>query len=746
MTLANDEFVFSDELPLIDDDCPEQLDFWKILIVDDDQDVHLATKHALQNTDLIGKVPLFLNAYSTADCLKLLSEHSDIAVILLDVVMEAEDSGLQLVGIIRNQLNLKFPRIILRTGQPGYAPELDAVRDYDINDYKTKTELTRNKLFITVLSAIRSYDQLNRMESSRVGLEQIVHGSRELIAETGLQHFASGVIRQLAAILGVNPEGLLCAQSTLNESSAAPDYVIIAAAGRFQSLIQRRLNEIDDSIIRDGLAHCLTHHEHLFAKEYLVLYFPIRDNKHFAVFVKSNKSPNHLNQELLKVFCSNVSVCAENIHLIARLKDFAYFDRLVNLPNRTAFIEAINDCFKSGEADEYCVMQIDIDQFAEINNAFGYNYGDRLLEALAYRLHDNFGKQCLIARISGDAFGMLGKTIDLQTHLIRPCFEKNFRIEDMNHVVPISTGIVHLRDSNPDGQSVLKNASIARKLAKESGLNSDAYYTNDIGFKAKERTHLLHKLLIDFEQGLLCPLFQPQINMYTKRVIGCEALMRWRTKEGEFISPDRFIPLAEKSGLIVPMGLWILRESIKLAQQLEAEGWEDITVSINVSVVQFRMPNFLASVRQCLEESAVNPRLIELEITESVAMMDQSLVEHTLREIRALGISIAIDDFGTGFSCLSYLESLPVDRVKIDRSFIMTISNDNDEARIADLVIRLSKSLDIRVIAEGVENEFQANRLLSLGCQEAQGYLYAKPMTATDLKSWLQTWVHSHPS
>ena len=163
MTLANDEFVFSDELPLIDDDGPEQLDFWKILIVDDDQDVHLATKHALQNTDLIGKVPLFLNAYSTADCLKLLSEHSDIAVILLDVVMEAEDSGLQLVGIIRNQLNLKFPRIILRTGQPGYAPELDAVRDYDINDYKTKTELTRNKLFITVLSAIRSYDQLNRI-------------------------------------------------------------------------------------------------------------------------------------------------------------------------------------------------------------------------------------------------------------------------------------------------------------------------------------------------------------------------------------------------------------------------------------------------------------------------------------------------------------------------------------------------------------------------------------------------------
>ena len=309
-----------------------------------------------------------------------------------------------------------------------------------------------------------------------------------------------------------------------------------------------------------------------------------------------------------------------------------------------------------------------------------------------------------------------------------------------------STGIVRLRDSVPDGLTVLKDATITRKMAREFGTNSDVYFTPDMGFKAKERTHLLQQLQGAFEHDRLFPVFQPQVELDSGRLIGFEALMRWRTETGDFVPPGRFIPLAEQSGLIVSMGTWILRLSLNFLGKLQKLGWDDLRMSVNVSAVQFRMPDFLDVLHKALDDTGMDPGKLELEITESVAMMGMKAVKQTLDNIRETGIEIAIDDFGTGFSSLSYLDSLPLDRIKIDQTFVNTMCGESEGRHIAELVIQVGQSLGLRVIAEGVENEAQVKRLIELGCNEAQGYFYGQPMTAEEMLEWLNTQQGNQPT
>lgn len=739
MSSNDDEVIFIEEPEASLTQGEEIAPAWFVLIVDDDEDVHRTTEYGLKDLAFLGRGVRFLNAYSVHECTTVLLNHPDVAVILLDVVMETQDAGLTLVDIIRRELNLHLPRIILRTGQPGYAPELDAIRDYDINDYRTKNELTRKKLFTSVLTAIRAYDQLQRMEASRFGLEQIVKGSSELIAQSGLQAFASGVIRQLAVFVGTEPEGLLCAQADFDvDQQLSSEYLIIAAAGSYQALVQRRLDEVGDMQIHSSLQQCFNTREHVFARDHIVLYFEMRNKRHFAVYIRTHKLPSAINRDLLQAFCANVSICADNVNLINQLRESAYVDKLVGLPNRTAFIDAINQHFVAGTANAFSVILIDVDHFAEINNAFGHQYGDQLLKSIAHRLVQGLGQESFIARIAGDSFGVLSKTTEVNSARIRRIIERPLYIDGMEHVIPFSTGTVRLSDSTVDGQSVLKDASIARKLAKQSGINSDAIYSLNISKKAKEQTQLLRELQAAFEQGLLFPMYQPQVNMKTGQVLGFEALMRWQTVSGTFISPLQFIGLAEQSGLIVSMGAWILRRAMVFMRELKTEGLPGEQMSVNVSAAQFRRPDFLSHLCKFLDETGLHPKYLELEITESIAMMEHGNIETTLSKLQGLGVKIAIDDFGTGFSSLSYLDRLPINRIKIDRSFVNNLTVKKGGKRITELVVQLGHSLGMRIIAEGVESEDQARCLLNMGCQEAQGFLYARPMVGDELKKWLR--------
>lgn len=740
-----DEFVtFADEpgaaVPTASAECAAPVASarpWTVLIVDDDEDVHQVTRFSLEGVDFLGRPLAFASVYSAAEALDFLRKTPDVAVILLDVVMEDDHAGLDVVGKIRDSLGLQKPRIILRTGQPGYAPEMTAVRDYDINDYKTKSELTRTKLFTTLMAAIRAFDQICRIEAGRQGLERIVQSSGQLLQEQGLRGFAAGVITQLAALMGTSSDGLVCAVHDSADANEPEQLVIIGAAGRFERYIQADISTVEDDRVRSGLLQCLKDQRNLYREDHLVIYFPSSVGSPFATFVDGRVPLSQIDERLLQVFCSNVALCAKNIHLVQQLREQAFSDLLVRLPNRTAFVEQIQQRLAGGETSGQVMAVVDIDAFGEINNAFGHVHADQLLRAIAQRLAAALADHGTVARLGGDAFGILGPESVLTPAALRGVFASPFRVGGHEQRVHAGCGFVRLSDVSGDAPSALKDGFIALKLAKRAGLDGHAWFSASLGAAALERTRLLNNLEQAFSRNRLFAVYQPQVDLSSGRVLGFEALMRWRDEDGSLIGPDRFIPLAESSGLIVALGNWMLRCALQTLRSLQGVAGADLRMAVNVSVVQFRDPAFLDNVAAALRESGMDAQCLELEITESVAMIGADLVRDTLNRLRELGVAIAIDDFGTGYSSLSYLESLPVDRLKIDRSFVQSLALGGSGGRIAHLVVDLGRQLGLRVLAEGVEVEQQAQVLRQLGCHEAQGYLFGRPMMAEELAHWM---------
>ena len=350
---------------------------WRILVVDDDADVHEVTAFALGSISILGRPLELLRAHSAGQAGKILDNVADIAVVLLDVVMESEDAGLQLVKSVRNDRRLDSTRIILRTGQPGQAPEAETIARYDINDYKTKSELTQARLFTSLTTAVRSYDQLRRLERSRHGLEMIVNASNQLNAKPGLRAFAEGLLTQITALIGVESEGVICAMSAPPDDDSAPrEPRIIAAAGRFARFIGHRLAEIDDARIAAALATALHDRKSTIERFSATFYFPKSETEGFAAFIDATQPIPDLDRDLIDVFCSNIALCAKNVDLVAELRRDAFVDRQLGIPNRTALVVELNRRIQTDAHGENVLAIIDLDQFAAINDILGHHYGD----------------------------------------------------------------------------------------------------------------------------------------------------------------------------------------------------------------------------------------------------------------------------------------------------------------------------------------------------------------------------------
>ncbi len=721
---------------------------WRVLIVDDDTDVHKATELAMQGLQVEGEPLAFLHAKSAAEARSLLGHEPDIAVVLLDVVMESDDAGLQLVRHIREELRQRAVRIVLRTGQPGYAPEIETVQAYDINDYKTKSELTRTRLYTVLTAAIRSYRQIRALEANRQGLEMIVEASTELGRQHGLHRFAEGVVTQLCALLGTLPEGLVCVQApNHNSGDATGEARVIAAAGQYSSLINRPLHAVPAGKIRELLARCLSVGHNLYEDGCTVLFFGLPSGRAMAALVEVQRELDELDRQLLRAFCSNIAVGFENVMLYTQLTDQAYNDPLLQLPNRTRFIELLEHNLKSPEG--ITLALIDLDDFADVNDAFGHRFGDQVLQAVSQRLAQRLGFNTAMARISSNAFGLLGPDDMVNGQRIGTVFEDPFTVAGERLQLSATTGLVRLAQSRALGSELLLDAQIALKRAKAGNRGASQYFSPEMGIDARERFKLLKGLRASFEERRLFVVYQPQVELATQRVIGAEALLRWRTDEGRFVPPDQFIPLAEQSGLIVPIGEFVLRTACRQVRQLRDAGHADFRIAVNISLAQFRHPAFIDTVRRALADADVPGAALELEITESMAMEEVSAVLRVLAEIRGTGASVAIDDFGTGFSSLSQLRRLDVERLKIDRAFVREAQNSAAGATIAQMVVNLGCSLGMRVVAEGIETEEQRQHLLALGCHEGQGWLFAKPMPADELERWLaapRSWETNPPA
>jgi diguanylate cyclase (GGDEF)-like protein len=735
--IDEDSFLFAGEQEEADvEELDLSSDCWRILIVDDEPEIHKVSELALANLKVLDRRLEFINAYSGAEALEKLKAEHDIAVILLDVVMETDDAGLKVVEQIREELQMHDVRIILRTGQPGYAPEEQVVIQYDINDYKTKTELTRNKLLTSVYSAVRSYNQLQQISQSKDFLQKLNELNRQLISQPNVYQFAKRLAQSTATLFGAtNNNFILLDKPVDNLNEQELGMWMVYGGGTFAEMAGKKYEQVLDGRPIALVSQALKSKKHIFEDNAMVIY--IKASSCMAALFLEFDAPPILIEELLQTFTFNIASDLDNSVLLQRVSDIAYVDQLTGLSNRTKFIERL-DQFTQNRIDGDTVLLIDIDHFSDINDGLGQDAGNSLLLAVSKRLKQTLPSSVEIFRVGADIFGLIGSASELDTDIILALFVDAFKSGE--HTIPINVTIGGCRKLSNDqtGIAVLKHANIALNRAKKDIRHRFKFYKPEMEDETSWRLGMIRRLTSDFKAKKLEVWYQPQINVSTGKPIGMEALLRWPDGQGGYISPAVFIPLAEYSGLIVDIGAWVLEQSCCEIQRLEALSFNDLRVAVNVSMPQFRSASFVDTVIETAKKYQVDPKNLELEITESVVMDDPKLVITALERLKQNDFTIAIDDFGTGFSSLSYLHQLPLDRIKVDREFIKDIG-EGDEGVIAETVINLGKKLGLDTIAEGIENQVQLDYIKKLGCDESQGFFHAKPMPSNELEEFLKT-------
>jgi len=730
----------NDELIFLDDDGSSDIDTtiykeWNILIVDDDEEIHTVTRLALSDLIVNDRKLNFLHAYSAKEAKTLLHDYGKtIAIILLDVVMETDDAGFDVVRYIRESMGLTEPRIVLRTGQPGYAPEEEVIKLYDINDYKTKTELTRAKLMTTVISSLRSYQQIMTINQNRVGLEKIITSSANLFEEHSVKGFCEGVVTQISSLIGLDAEGLVCARAGSVLDKDDNGVYVLGAAGEYASFINESIDNINNSEIAEQVGRCLRLKRHIFESDSSVLYIN-RSGFEAAVYVNMVSEITNLDKNLLEVFLSSISVGYENVNLFHQLRNAAFRDWLTRLPNRNEFINMLDKPHIF--ACENCsVALIDVNHFSDINDGLGQEAGNELLRAISDRFQACFDDSVKIGRIGADVFGLIGPSNVVNPDNINSLFQSSFKVSDHTLPVSVTIGLCQLDDKRNIGLEILKRINIALNRAKKNISDNFEYFAKDIEDKTTWRLEMIRRLRSDFMARKLELWFQPQVDLVSEKVVGMEGLLRWPDGNNGYISPAVFVPMAEYSGLIVDIGEWVLEEACHRLKDLKEANFGDLRVAVNISMPQFRDRSFVSKVLGTISASECDPSLLELEITESVVMDEPQIVIDALRMLKEHGVAIAIDDFGTGFSSMSYLQQLPLDRLKVDRSFIRDIEP-GKSAVLAETIVTLGNKLGLLTIAEGIETKEQAEYMIELGCNEAQGFFYAKPMPFSELMDYL---------
>ncbi|MEW6584490.1 MAG: EAL domain-containing protein [Nitrospirota bacterium] len=431
--------------------------------------------------------------------------------------------------------------------------------------------------------------------------------------------------------------------------------------------------------------------------------------------------------------CEDITDRKRNEEII---KQSAYYDVLTGLPNRKLFKDLMGRELAKARRNSrgLAVMFIDLDRFKVINDTLGHSTGDELLKSIAQRLTNTLRESDIISRFGGDEFLVLipevtdPRSAALIAVKINKTLSKVFMFGENEIYVTASVGISLFPSSGSDMETLIRNADCAMYQAKKQGKNTYQFYNPNFSAGSMEKLSLEMSIRKSLRQKEFLLYYQPQIDLNNGMTIGAEALLRWQNNKGS-ISPKQLISVAEETDLIVPLGEWILRTACEQNVMWQEKGLPPIRVSVNVSMLQFTRKNFVRMLSRIVEETGANPANLELELTESIIMRDVDYTSSVMGELKSLGIGLAIDDFGTGYSSLNYLKLLPLDRLKIDQSFISALTTSSNDYSICKAIIVMAHSLDLRVLAEGVENDRQLAFLRTLNCDEAQGFLFGKPMT-----------------
>lgn len=424
-----------------------------------------------------------------------------------------------------------------------------------------------------------------------------------------------------------------------------------------------------------------------------------------------------------------------------KLNYIAYFDSLTELPNRKMIISKLDQLISCASVSKlrFAVVFIDLDNFKRINDSLGHHVGDLLLKAVVSRLIKLIHPEDLLGRLGGDEFALIiqrnirDDEIFSYVESLRKILLDDFSIERNELTITASFGVSIYPDNGNDSAELIKSADTAMYKAKDYGKNAVQFFCNGMKEEILRKIEFEHKLLASIHKGEVYLVFQPQYSSEAKKLRGFEALVRWNSSELGFVSPVKFIPVAEETRFIITLGEWILRTACKKTKKIYSWNNNNLTISVNISTVQIMDPHFVDMVKAVLDETGFDGKYLEFEITESVFISSLDYVVDVLKSLKEMGIRIALDDFGTGYSSLNYIQQLPIDTLKIDKTFIDNISTQDTKKQIVGSIINLVHQMEIAVVAEGVESELQLNYLEEHNCDLIQGYIWGRPMSEHEM-------------
>ncbi|MBF0143310.1 MAG: EAL domain-containing protein [Magnetococcales bacterium] len=859
---------------------------WKVAVVDDDPDIHILTRRLLRDFTFEGRGVECLSGYSGEEARELVRRHPDTAVLLLDVAMESPLAGLEAVRFIRESLENRLVRIVLRTGRASQVPEQEVVLRFDVNDYREKSELTSGKFVAMVVASLRAFRDLvtirqlslsnevleqrvaertraleesnRRLEGIRQSLTQaqriaqignwdwdpdtdrltcsaetlrILGLTRESFGNSGIAGFLmriheaerEGVRRVIGSILRgggsletefrvVRPGGEIRVVLGVGELLRDVGAGLRRLVYTLQDVTERRrvedrletatrvfrsaMEEVGDQLKvtskvlenaiegvvicdREGVIGSVNPafseitgflSEEVIGRDIRQLRSGHHDDAFFSGIMsqlhasgqwrgevwgrrKNGEAyPQMLSATVLRSpdgEVVNYVLVFNDISEVKRSQEELHYktfhDVLSGLPNRELFRDHLQLAMRQADRQgrSLAVLLFDLDRFQTINDSLGHAWGDVLLKEVARRMAGCVRRGDTVSRLSGDEFAVLIQEVDnvqdilFSVHKLVAALAEAFAIGSHQVNLTVSIGITLYPEDGSDADLLLKNAGIAVNRAKEAGRDNYQFFTREMSRRADRRLSLESSLRLALERGEFELHYQPRLGLVNDRIVGAEALVRWR-RNGELVPPGEFISLAEETGLIVPMGRWILETACRQNQAWREEGLPDLRVSVNLSGRQFQHQDLQGVVEEVLAGSGLPPRLLELEITESMVMREGERAIAILESLRGLGLSVAIDDFGTGYSSLSYLKRFPIQILKIDRSFVKDLAKDPRDLAIVNAIVSMAAGLDLSVVAEGVEDEAQREILRRAGCDEYQGFLRYRPLPAAEIPGVLR--------
>ncbi len=746
-----------------------------VLYVEDEADVRGSTCRLLEN--YFARVDVAENGQLGLERYNMMLDKKRYDLVISDVNMP-HLNGLEMAGLIRNRYAEQV--IILITAHNDTHFLLDAIK-LGINAYILKPidldELSK-VFFQSAKNIVNQYkvielqaEEKQRIELneryqkallkwSNINFENTDNSIREL---TEISAATLDVSRVSFWLFNEDRTAIVCKDLFTLEDNTHTQGMILEAKqfpNYFAALNNQLVLVVDDA--RQDVRTSEFNHDYLEPLDiYSLLDIPIIQNNEFFGIIchESTGGIRHWSfqeQEFTLTLANNIALSLEikkryevqeKLRIQKEELDYqAHHDQLTGLPNRTLFIDRLNQLIKKNHRKEtkVALLFIDLDRFKEINDSLGHDAGDQVLKILSKRLKDQIRDCDTLTRLGGDEFTIILDDIresDVLVNIIQKlltCTKEAIFINGQNLYVTLSIGISLFPDDGDTVEALLKNADAAMYKAKESGRNTYEFYTMEMTIKAVERVVMEANLRQAIHRNELYLNYQPQYDANNDRLIGMEALIRWKNRDYGLIPPDKFIPFAEETGLIVEIDRWVMDTSMKQFAQWYQEGLNPGTLSLNLAMKQLQNNDCTTFVKSLLTKYHFCENWLEFEITEGCIMKDPDAAIKTLDQIKALGISLAIDDFGTGYSSLSYLKRLPIDTLKIDRAFIMELPDNEEDEAITKAIIALGKSLNLNLIAEGVETVEQKNFLIEHGCDWIQGYYYARPLSNSDMHAHLK--------